>query len=688
MQRELAEALEREAATGEILRMIARSAGELQKVMDAIAEKAARLCDADDALVRRLEGDRYYSVSHFGSIPTATALGADSLLDRSTPAGRAVVDRKTIHVPDLRAAAKEFPGARIRGLTVGVRTALAAPLLRDGQAIGSIHIRRTRVRPFTDTQIKLLETFADQAVIAIENARLFQERETRNRDLAALQDVTAAASQSLDIKPVLDEVVKKITEIFHFDGVRIFIYDPRSELLNLMALHGLPDVVSSRAFLRGQGNTGWVAETGRCLIFEDTRTDPRYAQLSQTRRNQQSGSHFLALFPIKSKENFLGTVNCVGIEPRKLLPEEIRLIESMSDQIGVAVENINLFEEVKSKSVELEASNSELREALEQQTATSRILGVIASSPTDIDPVLNVVAENAARLCEAIDALIFRVEDNVLRAAAHYGQIPIPSGSETLPVDRDTVCGRAVVDRQMLHIHDVATVPEAELPAGPARRRGTRTMLAMPLLREGTAVGVILIRRDGVRPFSDSQIALLKTFANQAVIAIENVRLFQEVQARNRDLTEALEQQTATSEILGVISSSPTSLDPVFQTILSNITVLCESNIAHVALYDGDSLTIVAQHGTTPEFAQFLQGRRRPSRETPTRLAALELRTIHVTDLLSDPEFSPPSLEIYRRENVRTVLSVPMFRKDRLVGVMTTWRREVKPFTEKQIALV
>ncbi|MFQ5854014.1 MAG: GAF domain-containing protein, partial [Candidatus Binatia bacterium] len=167
-----------------------------------------------------------------------------------------------------------------------------------------------------------------------------------------------------------------------------------------------------------------------------------------------------------------------------------------------------------------------------------------------------------------------------------------------------------------------------------------------------------------------------------------NASLLGKIEALKRELTEALEQQTATSEVLKVISSSPTDLDPVFETVLSNITRLCESNIAQLMLFDGEVLTPVAQHGATPEFAEFLKGSRRPSRETPTRLAALERRTVHVTDLLADPEFSPPSLEVYQRENVRTVLSVPMLREGRLIGVVTTWRREVRPFTDKKVALV
>ena len=358
LQSQLDEALEQHAATSDILRMIARSPGDLQSILDATAANAAKLCDAVDAAVWRIDGDVLRLAAHFGSVPMLHGLGDSESIDRDTATGRAIVERQTIHVHDVIAAQGEFPRAKSRGAITGTRTALAAPLLRDGNVIGAIHIRRTEVRPFTDRQIRILESFADQAVIAIENARLFQERETRNRELSALHDVTAAASQSLEIKPVLEEVVKKITDIFNFDRVGIFLYEPKTESLNRMASFGMPQVqASSGVFRRGQGLTGRVAETGQYMIFEDVRSDSRYRELSQTNSMQQLGACFFALFPITAKDRFLGTINCIGKEPRKLTPNEVRLINSMADQIGVAVENINLFGEVRNKTKELESSN-------------------------------------------------------------------------------------------------------------------------------------------------------------------------------------------------------------------------------------------------------------------------------------------------------------------------------------------
>jgi GAF domain-containing protein/anti-sigma regulatory factor (Ser/Thr protein kinase) len=682
LRQELAKAREQQAATSEVLQLIARSPADLQSVMNTIAENAARLCDAKDALIFRVEGNVHERVVAYGAMP-APAVGMRGLNTRGTPVGRAIVDRQTIHVHDITAELEtEFPEYRAIQQATGTRTMLSTPLLRDGVPLGVIHIRRNEVRPFTDSQIRLLQGFADQAVIAIENARLFQERETRNRDLAALYDVATATSKSLELQPVLREVVKKITEIFNFDATGIHLLDTGKQQLNLLCSSGSGgEGLGLRVYRPGQGIIGRVAETGEPMIFEDVRTDSRYQQLSYSSGAKKAGFNFFALFPIATKGKFVGTITCVGLQPRHFMSEEARLISSMSDQIGVAVDNINLFEEVRNKTEQLELSNSELREALEQQTATSEILRVIANSPTDIQPVLDAVAESSARLCAASDALVYRIDGDDLRLVAHVG--PLAWMNESLPRNRETVTGRAVVDRQTIHVHDLTAEPDAEFPLGKTlqQRFGQRTVLATPLLREGVPIGAIAIRRMEVQPFSEKQIALLKTFADQAAIAIENVRLFQE-------LNESLEQQTATSRILGVIASSPTNIQPVLDTVAENAARVCGAKDAYIFRIDGDFLRLASSYGRLPVSDGFEEGI--PiNRGWVTGRAAVDGRTVHVHDLTADSETEFPDGKDYaRRFGHRTTLATPLLREGVPVGAILIRREEVRPFSEKQIKLL
>ena len=248
--------------------------------------------------------------------------------------------------------------------------------------------------------------------------------------------------------------------------------------------------------------------------------------------------------PLRHKGELIGVLNARRTEVRPFTPAQIKLLETFADQAVIAVENVRLFQELK--------------ESLEQQTATSEILGVIASSPTDIQPVLDTVAKNASRLCEAADAQIRIVDGDSTRLVASFGALPAP---ERRPIGPGNPSGRVILTRQTLHIHDLQESKD-EFPESQGLRLGLRTFLSEPMFREGTAIGVINIRRMEVRPFSDRHIKLLKTFASQAVIAIENVRLFKEIQERNAELREALEHQTATSEVLSIISRSPTDVQP------------------------------------------------------------------------------------------------------------------------------
>jgi GAF domain-containing protein len=673
---ELREALEHQTATAEVLGIISRSPTDVQPVLDAIVESAAKVCGIDDLGLRLRDGNDFVSRARFGPITVGFSHEKISI---DEPRFRWVVEHGTLHIPDALAQ-NDFPNL---GVLSRARTYLLVPLRQQREVIGTLTARRIEVRPFSEAQIKLLETFADQAVIAIENVRLFQElKEALEQQTATSEILGVIASSPTDIQPVLDVVAESAARLCEADDAVIRRLD--GNVIPLVAHYGLiPPGSMDAPTVSRDDVVGRAIIERQAIHVRDLASEVANEFPGSTFYRERSGARTFLSMPMLREGTPIGVINIRRQEVRPFSEKHIALLETFAHQAVIAIENVRLFKEIQER-------NRDLTEALEQQTATSEILRAIANSPTEIQPVLDVIAEHAGRICGTPDVSIVRVEDDAYRIAAIYGSAPNWTVGENRPVDRGSVIGRSIVDRETIHLHDVRTVQDDFWRVKTnAVQQGLRTMLATPLLREGVAIGAIGIRRTEVQPFTDKQVALLKTFADQAVIAIENVRLFKELQERNRDLSEALEQQTATSEVLNIIAHAPVELQPVYQAILGNTTRLCEANIAALFLYDGEALGAAASSGTTQEFAAHLkQNMPRPSRETTTRLAALERRTVHVADLLSDPSFSPEPRELYEKENVRTVLSVPMLREDRLIGVITTWRREVRPFSDKQVALV
>ena len=684
---EIREGAEQQAATSAILRMIASSPTDIQPVLDTMAEYAARLCGADDAVIRRVEGMALRPVAHFGSIRMADELGMLSPIEGGGFAGRAAQEGRTLHVYDLRDAEAEFPGARERGIAVGVRTALAVPLLRDGKPLGIIHIRRLKVQPFTEQQIRLVETFADQAVIAIENVRLFKELEERNRQITeALEQQTATseilrviASSPTDIQPVLDTVAENAARLCEADDA--LIYREAEGYAHLAAQFGAIPVSMDRLPI-SRGFVGGRAMIDRRTIHVHDVLEEIDTEYPEARPLQHvAGVRTILGTPLLRQGEPIGSIVIRRTEVRPFTNKHIKLLETFADQAVIAIENVRLFNELQSR-------NRDLTVALEQQTATGEVLRVIASSPTELQPVLDTLLANAVKLSGAKQGHIRQSDGEFLRVVAHCNESPERIAllqSNPLPLRSNIAAAQAFLECKPIHVLD--TQVDALGFQVLARQTGVRTLLAVPLLREGTGIGTITIWRDFVEPFTERQIELVKTFADQAVIAIENVRLFNELDTRNRQLTEALEQLTATSEILRVIASSPTDIQPVLDAVAENATRLCDAKDVSIGLVEGDVLKVVASYG--------MMARWWPDEGVPINRGSVTGRTIvdgqpiHVHDLASESDEEFPLGKIYqKRGGHRTNLGIPLLRKGVPIGVIAIRRMEVRPFSDKQIALL
>jgi GAF domain-containing protein len=690
---DLSESLEQQTATSEVLEVISASTGEVKPVFEKMLENATRVCGARFGVMSLWDGTHFNFAAGYDVPPAFEAARKSSPIPSVGALANVVETREFVQIDDVRSSPgylARMPHTVEMAELAGARTLVIVPMLRENELIGIITIYRQEVKPFTEKQIALVENFTKQAVIAIENARLLNELRQRTGDLSeALTYQTGSAnilrviaSSPTDVKPVLNAIVESACELLEADDALVSLREG-DELL-FQAQHGSIPVVWQRQPVDRDGAAG-LAVIERSPVHVHDLLGPEGEQFPRAREFARTTNVRTVLcVPLLREGESIGVIVLRRTEVRPFSDKQIALLQTFADQAVIAIGNVRLFEEVQAKT-------RDLSEALTYQTGSANILKVIASSPTDIKPVLNAIVESACELCGAYDAVLRLRKGDELELVAHQGTVPADWNlSKINPL---WTAGRAALERTPIHVHDMSSSEGDEFPAAQARAReqGHRTILSVPLLQEGNSVGTLTLRRLEVNPFGDKQIALLQTFADQAVIAIGNVRLFEEVQARTRELSESLEQQTATSEVLGVISRSAGDLDPVFQSMLENATRICGAQFGLMNLYDGGNFRTVAFHNVPPELLAARKQSFRPHADGGLGQIARTRQFVHIPDLSATAPYverDPPTVHLVELAGVRTLLAVPMLKDSELIGTLGIYRREVSPFSEKQIALL
>jgi two-component system, NtrC family, sensor kinase len=692
---ETQEALARQTATSEILRVISRSPTDVQPVFDVIVLTATRLFRRDIAFILGCDATSYWPVATAApegllTTPHLASVAIDA--DANFPS-RVIITGKNLHLPDW--AAVELPEyERMVHETVGINSALYLPLLREGKCVGVLGIAGKRAGFFGESEIALAESFRDQAVIAIENARLFNEtREALERQTATADILKVIARSPTDVQPVFEAIAtsaKRLlggfsTTVFRFiDGaLHLMAFTPTGAAADQALKASFPSPVADFPLLE-------VVHGGKAAQIADTEasSDPRLTAIARSR-----GFRSMLFTPLMSNGAPIGMIGVARREPGSFAPHDVQFLQTFADQAVIAIENVRLFDEVQAKT-------RDLGESLQQQIATADVLKVISRSVFDLQTVLDTLVESAYKLCGASVGLLYLRGDEAFECKAIAG-IGVAEASllfkgRPIRAGRGTAAERVIMTGEVQSVTDFLGDPDFDPRVREVIENAAvsdssigriRSTLAVPMTRNDAVIGVIAIARPQTGAFPPRQIELLQTFADQAVIAIENVRLFDEVQAKTGDLSEALQQQTATADVLKVISRSAFDLESVMNALTSSAAELCGAQLSALFLCEGDLLMMKGHSQINQEMAEFL-------RQTPVRIddsshmgrAVLTGAVANVPDFESD---TSTKLRIFQATlGFKSILVVPLMREGGGIGVFALARNQIGAYSQRQVELV